>query len=292
MSLSLGFGLLMLIGKVTAWWITGSAAILSDALESIVHVVAVAFAVFSLWLSQRTATSEFPYGYERITFFSAGFEGGMIALAAVAIIYTAVDKWLHGLQIDRLGTGTLLVAGAAGVNGALGWFLVHTGRKNKSLILEANGKHVLTDVWTSVGVIVGLCLVITTGWKPFDPICAILVALNILWSGGDLIWRSAQGLLDRADPQAGRTIRSCLDELSVRHGFAYHGLRFRSAGHRLFVDVHLLFPFDTPLGEAHSVATEVEEQISASLDVPSEILTHLESAEDHARHHGSSHSVY
>jgi cation diffusion facilitator family transporter len=292
MSLSLGFGLLMLIGKVTAWWITGSAAILSDALESIVHVIAVAFAVFSLWLSQRTATDEFPYGYERITFFSAGFEGGMIVLAAFAIIYTAIDKWLHGLQIDRLGTGALLVAAAAAINAALGAYLIRTGKKNKSLILEANGKHVLTDVWTSLGVIVGLCLVLITGWKPFDPICAILVALNILWSGGDLIWRSAQGLLDRADPAAGRAIRTCLDDLSARHGFAYHGLRFRSAGHRLFVDVHLLFPSITPLGSAHTIATEVEGKISTALDVPSEILTHLESAEDHARQHGSAHSLY
>ena len=290
--LSLAFGFLMLVGKMSAWWLTSSSAILSDALESVVHVIAVAFAAFSMWLSQRPATDQYRYGFERISFFSAGFEGGMIVLAAISIIWTAVLKWLTGLEMNRLGTGTLLVAAAAAINAALGAYLIWMGRRNKSLILEANGKHVLTDVWTSLGVIVGLCLVLLTGWLPFDPICAILVALNILWSGGNLIWRSAQGLLDRADPETAQLLRQRLDALAAAHGFSYHHLRFRSAGYRLFVEVHLLFPFEKPLGDAHAIATKVEDELAGGLEVPAEVLTHLESIEDHSDLHGAKHSLY
>ena len=184
MRMSLAIGVLMLVGKTSAYLITGSAAILSDAAESIIHVIAVGFAAYSLWLSVKPADQRFHYGYERITFFSAGFEGAMIILAAIAIIAAAIQKWLSGLQIDRLGLGTLVVLAAAIINALLGWYLVRTGRRNNSLILEANGKHVLTDSWTSFGVVFGLGLVMLTGWKPLDPLIAIAVALNILWSGG------------------------------------------------------------------------------------------------------------
>jgi len=159
MKLSLAVGVLMLVGKGAAWWITGSAAILSDALESVVHVVAVGFAAFSLWLSMRPATKRFHYGYERISFFSAGFEGAMIIVAAIAIIAVAVQKWIAGLSLEQLGFGTWLVAGAGALNGALGWYLIYTGKSTGSLILVANGKHVLTDCWTSAGLGVGLLLV-------------------------------------------------------------------------------------------------------------------------------------
>jgi cation diffusion facilitator family transporter len=244
MRLSLIFGVLMLIGKGTAYFMTGSAAILSDAAESVIHVVAVAFAAFALWLSTRPANHRFLYGYERITFFSAGFEGAMIILAAIAIIYAAIHKWLAGLQLQNLGMGTLIVLAASVINAGLGWYLVRTGRRNHSLILEANGKHVLTDSWTSFGVVGGLCLVLITGWKPFDPIFAIAVALNLLWSGGHLIWRSARGLLDYSDPSVGRDLREKLDALCTELGLHYHGVRFRTTGYRLIVELHLLFTYD------------------------------------------------
>ncbi|MCP5117091.1 MAG: cation diffusion facilitator family transporter [bacterium] len=160
MRLSLAIGILMLISKTAAFWLTGSAAILSDAAESVVHVVAVAFAVFSLWLSTKPADSRFPFGYERITFFSAGFEGALIILAAVTIIYEAIRKWLAGLTLENIGLGAGLILAASLVNAGLGWYLVRVGRRNNSLILEANGKHVLTDSWTSFGVVGGLLLVI------------------------------------------------------------------------------------------------------------------------------------
>ncbi|HYA95589.1 MAG TPA: cation diffusion facilitator family transporter [Terriglobales bacterium] len=289
MRLSLVFGVAMMVGKVAAYLLTGSAAILSDAAESVVHVVAVAFAVFSLWLSSRPANNKFLYGYERITFFSAGFEGAMIVLAAVAIIYAAIHKWLAGLRLEHLGLGTLFVLAAAVINAGLGWYLVRTGRRTHSLILEADGKHVLTDSWTSFGVVGGLCLVLVTGWKPFDPLFAIAVALNIVWSGGHLIWRSATGLLDYSDPEVGRKLRQRLDELCHELGVQYHGVRFRTTGNRLLVEVHLLFPHGTPVGEAHRIATQIEERLPEGFDFPAEVITHLESLEDHESVHRAEH---
>jgi cation diffusion facilitator family transporter len=289
MRLSLAFGILMLLGKGAAYLMTGSAAILSDAAESVIHVVAVAFAAFSLWLSTRPANQRFLYGYERITFFSAGFEGAMIILAAIAIIYAAVDKWVHGLEIQNLGMGTLFVLAASVINAGLGWYLLRTGRNNNSLILEANGKHVLTDSWTSFGVVGGLCLVLITGWKPFDPLFAIAVAINILWSGGHLVWRSARGLLDYSDPSVGRDLRQKLDALCNELDLHYHGVRFRTTGYRLMIELHLLFPSHCPVGEAHRLATLLEERLPETLGTPTEVITHLESVEDHAEVHHEEH---
>jgi cation diffusion facilitator family transporter len=289
MRLSLAIGVLMLVGKVSAFVLTGSAAILSDALESVIHVLAVAFAAFSLRLSAKPADRKFPYGYERIAFVSAGFEGALIVLAAFSIIWTAVGKWLHGLEIERLGTGVLLVAAASIVNGALGWYLVRTGRRTGSIILEANGKHVLTDCWTSVGVVGGLCLVLITGWLPFDPIVAIAVALNIIWSGAHLVYRSVGGLMDYADPDRTSRVLAAIEPLCRDLGFTHHGLRVRHTGHRMLVEIHLLFPFAVTLGDAHRRATVLEQHLVQALDEEVEVVTHLESLEDHAAVHRYAH---
>jgi cation diffusion facilitator family transporter len=230
MRLSLAFGVFMLIGKTAAYLITGSTAILSDASESVVHLVAVVFAWFSLWLSLKPANPRYLYGFERITFFSAGFEGAMIVLAALFIIVVTIRKWLAGLALDNVGAGTLFTLFTAVLNAGLGWYLVRAGKRTQSLILEADGKHVLTDSWTSAGVVAGLALVMWTGWKPWDAICALAVALNILWSGGNLIWRSATGLLDTADPKTGNLLRQKLDALCGELGIQYHGVRSAAPG--------------------------------------------------------------
>jgi cation diffusion facilitator family transporter len=289
MRISLVVGVLMLAGKTTAYVVTGSSAIFSDAAESMVHVVAVAFAVFSLWLSMRPAAPRFQYGYERITFFSAGFEGAMIVLAAGSILFTTIQKWRHGLVLENLGNGVVLIAAAGALNAALGWYLLQIGRRNHSLILEADGKHVLTDSWTSFGVVAGLILVMLTGWKPFDPLVALAVAANILWSGGRLVWNSMKGLLDYSDPQVGHQIRARLDAICEELGVQYHGVRFRTTGYRQIIEVHLLFPHSMALGEAHRMATVVEEQLSLDLGMPAEVTTHLESLEDHAQVHHKQH---
>jgi cation diffusion facilitator family transporter len=285
MYLSLAVGLAMLAGKVTAYLITGSAAILSDAAESVIHVVAVAFAAFALRLSERPADARYPYGYERVAFFSAGFEGAMIVVAAIFIIVAAIQKWIAGIEIDQLGLGTLIVAGAAGLNLALGLYLVHLGRRTNSIILEANGKHVLTDSWTSAGVIGGLLLVMWTGWRPFDPLVAIAVALNILWSGAGLVRRSVAGLMDYSDPDLRQRLELAVTDLCRDGGVQFHGLRFRHTGQRLLVELHLLFEYDTPVGRAHERATAIEERLSALLPLDTEVVTHLEALEDHGRVH-------
>jgi len=283
--LSLAIGVLMFAGKTYAYIITGSAAILSDAAESVVHVVAVAFASYSMWLSHQPADESHPYGHDKVSFFSAGFEGAMITLAGLFIILEAVRKWLGGLQLERLEAGTLLVAGAALVNAALAAFLMWQGRRHHSLILVANGRHVLTDVWTSVGVIVGLVLVMATGWGPFDPICAILVAVNILWTGGRLIRRSVGGLMDEADPVLERTLRGVLDRETAARGVAWHELRYRDSGTSVWVEFHLLLAAGTPIEQAHAQATEIEEAVQAALSVPARVLTHLEPREAHDAAH-------
>jgi cation diffusion facilitator family transporter len=289
MRLSLILGIVMLLGKLTAYFLTHSAAILSDAAESVVHVVAVAFAAFSLRLSAKPAAPEFLYGYERITFFSAGFEGAMIILAGIAILIGTIEKWIAGLQLENLGTGTSLVLAAGILNAGLGYYLLRVGRRTRSLILEADGKHVLTDSWTSFGVVAGLGLVLLTRWKPFDPLVAIAVAVNILWSGGQLVWHSAVGLLDYGDPASGRNIREKLDIICDELGINYHGVRFRTTGYRQIIEVHLLFPHSTPVGEAHRLATMLEEQLPRELGTPAEIITHLESLEDHSDVHSEQH---
>ncbi len=289
MRLSLVTGFLMLGMKVFAYTITGSVAILSDAAESIVHVVAVSFAAYSLWLSLKPPDRSHLYGHDKIAYFSAGFEGAMIILAAGYIIYVSVHKWLHGLQIENLGKGTLLTLAAALINAALGGYLVWVGKKHRSLIVEANGKHVLTDSWTSFGVVAGLSLAMITGWLPLDPILAIIVALNILWTGGNLMRQSIGGLMDEGDPTTESRIRRVLEGMTAETGVVFHGLRHRNAGNTVWVEFHLLFPQGTLLGDAHKLATAMEEGIARDLNMKTEVTSHLETLEDHHEVHSQRH---
>lgn len=285
MNLSLGTGVVMLLLKWGAFAVTGSSAILSDAAESVVHIIAVAFAAYSLRLADKPADADHPYGHAKISFFSAGFEGAMIVIAALYILYTAVAEWLGGLSLEHLGWGTLLTALAAAVNGALGGYLVWLGRKRKSLILEANGKHVLTDVWTSLGVVLALILTALTGWLPWDPICAIVLALNILWSGYGLMRQSMSGLMDTADPAVHERLTTLLAEHTARRGIEFHGLRHRNAGDRHWVEVHLLFPKGFSLSEAHAIATEIEQAVERGIEPGAHVTTHLEPADGHDEAH-------
>lgn len=213
----------------------------------------------------------------------------MIVVAAGSILYTTVQKWRHGLAFEDLGNGVTLIAGAGVLNAILGWYLLRLGRRNRSLILEADGKHVLTDSWTSFGVVVGILLVMLTGWKPLDPLVALAVAGNILWSGGSLVWQAAKGLMDYSDPAVGHRIRGSLDAICDEFGLQYHGVRFRTTGYRLIIEIHLLFPQSMALGEAHRLATLVEERLTVDLAMPAEVTTHLESLEDHSEVHHAVH---
>ncbi len=289
MRLSLAVAFFMLGAKLYAYWITGSAAILSDAAESVVHIVAVCFAAYSLWLSLKPPDRSHLYGHDRISFFSAGFEGAMIVVAACYILFVSIRKLMTGLVLENLGIGTVLVFSACLINGALGAFLVRVGRGRRSLILEANGKHVLTDCYTSLGVVAGLVLALLTRWLYFDPILAILVALNILWSGGKLVRRSIGGLMDEVDPLLESTLREILNRKTEALGIQYHGLRYRNAGNKVWIEVHLLFPRSELLHSAHSIATQIEEDLEKELPVRTEVISHLEPLEDHQVVHAHSH---
>ncbi|MCB1092112.1 MAG: cation transporter [Verrucomicrobiae bacterium] len=284
--LSFWVGVVMLGIKTVAWFLTRSSAILSDAAESIVHVAAVAFVVYSLRLAQKPPDHDHPYGHAKISFFSAGFEGGLISIAGLFILWQAVQQWIGGLSPQHLGPGTALTAIAVAINGALGWYLIRLGKKQNSLILVANGNHVLTDAWTSIGVLAGLGLTWATGWMGFDPICAILVALNILWSGVRLMWESASGLMDRADPEVNTALSSRLDRATSALGITWHQMRHRNLGDGHWVDVHLVFDDHTTVRDAHEIATEIEREIREEVGAATIVTTHLEPAEDHERIHG------
>ncbi|MDP4583573.1 MAG: cation diffusion facilitator family transporter [Verrucomicrobiales bacterium] len=284
--LSFWIGVVMLTIKSAAWYLTRSSAILSDAAESVVHVAAVAFVVYSLRLSQKPPDEDHPYGHAKISFFSAGFEGGLISIAGLFIFYQAILQWMSGNEPQQLGMGSLLTALALVINGWLGWHLLRLGKKGGSLILEANGNHVLTDAWTSIGVLVGLGLTWATGWMGFDPICAMLVALNILWSGVRLMWRSASGLMVRADPPVQVAIGARLDAATAKHGVTWHQMRHRHLGDGHWVDFHLVFGDETTVRDAHEIATDFEREVRDEMGLSTIVTTHLEPMEDHERIHG------
>lgn len=284
--LSFWIGGLMLVLKCAAWWMTRSSAILSDAAESIVHVAAVAFVVYSLRLSQKPPDQDHPYGHAKISFFSAGFEGGLISIAGVFILVQAIQQWISGIAPHDLGSGSLLVAIALVINTWLGWYLVRLGKRHDSLILEANGNHVLVDAWTSLGILVGLLLSWLAGWPWLDPLCAILVSIHILRNGIGLLWRSANGLMDRADPQIQNSLVEVLDRETEKAGISWHQLRQRHLGDGHWVDFHLVFEDETTVRDAHEVASRIEQKVRDELGASTIVTSHLEPADDHERIHG------
>lgn len=285
MRLSLAVGFLMLVLKVGAYLLTGSAAILGDAAESIVHVAAVMFASFSLGYLHKPADDDHPYGHSKIAFFSAGIEGALIIVAALFIIVESTRRWIQHLPPANLDQGLILTALTIAINAALGLYLIRTGRKAGSLILEANGKHVLTDVWTSLGALVGLGLVALTGWHGWDPLCGLLMAANIIRTGYGLMRQSVGGLMDTADPQLNAALDAALRRETEKHGLHFHALRHRDAGEMHYVEVHLLFDDGIMLRDAHRIATEIEQAVEASVDRPVLITTHLECQGDHDELH-------
>lgn len=287
--LSFSFGILMLVIKWYAYYLTGSTAILSDAAESVIHVIGVGFAVFSIWYSFQPADEGHTYGHHKISYFSAGFEGALIILAAIFIIYISVKRLIFGIEISNLDKGTYFTFAASIINLILGLYLVWKGKKSNSIILIANGKHVLTDSWTSFGVVGGLLLTWLTGWLPFDPIVAIVAALNILWSGGKLVRQSIGGLMDEGNKETADAIKKILDQETVNKGLEYHQLRYRESGNVLWLEFHLLFPKGTLLEDAHNIATELEITIKKSLNANSNIITHLEPLESHDEIHTELH---
>lgn len=277
MNISLAVGVAMLFLKWFAFWLTGSSAIFSDASETVVHIFAVAFAAYSLRIAYQPPDEDHHFGHDKISYFSAGFEGGLIIVAAVVIIYTAVEKMITGVELEQIGMGGALVAIAGAINAVLGWYLLKVGKKTSSMILTANGKHILTDAWTSLGAIIGLGLVLLTDITIFDPLIAILFAGNILYEGSKLVRNSVRGLMDKTNPELEGKAIVVLQEFCTQHGISFHRLRLRESGASVYIDFHVQFPDETSIQTAHDIATRAEQAVAAAMDKPADVISHLES---------------
>jgi cation diffusion facilitator family transporter len=281
MSWSMGISLAMVFIKVGAYVVTGSAAILSDAAEALIHVVAVLFATYSLRLAGKPPDATHRYGHAKIGFFSAGVEGSLILLAALYIYYQSGKKLFYPEPLENLPLGIGLTIAATVINGALGYYLVRTGRKHHSFVIEANGKHTLTDCRTSAAVLASLLFTWILHWQQIDPLIGILIATSILATGIRLVHSGFSGLMDAADPAVQQRIIELLDRETSKRGVSYHNLRHRNLGDTNWVEFHLVFPAGVLLSDAHRVATEIEETLEAAIPSGAKVTTHLESALDH-----------
>jgi cation diffusion facilitator family transporter len=287
MGVSLGTGVLQLVVKITAFVITGSAAVFADAAESTVHLVAVFFAFVSIRIAARPPDRDHPYGHAKIGFLSAGVEGAAILTAALLILADATTRILRGPEVQELGWGIALTAATVLMNAALGLWLIRLGRRRHQIILSSNGWHVLTDAWTSLGVILGLLLVSLTGWVYWDPVCAIVVAINIVVTGASLLKRSVLGLMDTAGAGEIARAEAFLEAQLRDSGVSYHALRMRHRGDRMAIDFHLVFDDDTTIDEAHAFATDLERKLASAFTPEAHVLTHLEPRRNRKQHHGA-----
>ncbi|MHB1401556.1 MAG: cation diffusion facilitator family transporter [Thiobacillus sp.] len=277
--LSIAAALATILLKGWAWWITGSVGLLSDALESFVNLAGAMMALAMLTLAAMPADDNHAHGHGKAEYFSSAFEGFLIIIAAVAISYAAIDRLLNPQPIEAVGIGLAVSVVASMINLATSRILMAVGKKHKSITLEADAHHLLTDVWTSVGVIVGVGLVWLTGWLWLDPVIALLVALNIVWTGWQLLHRSATGLMDVSIPEEDRrAIESVLDSYR-RQGLDFHALRTRQAGTRAFISLHVLVPGKWTVQLGHDWSERIEADIRKAV-THAHITTHLEPMED------------
>lgn len=280
--LSIAAAMVTILLKFFAYHVTGSMGLLSDALESFVNLFAALFALIMLRVSQKPADDGHVYGHSKAEYFSSATEGALILIAAFSIIRTAIPRILEPAALENINTGLLFSLLASAVNLAVGLTLIRNGRKRKSLVLEADGRHLMTDVWTSVGVIAGIVMVKLTGWLIIDPIIAILVALNIIYTGYKLISRSASGLMDATIPAEDlEKVTLYLDSLKENE-IEYHSLLTRMAGQRKFISMHLLVPGEWSVKQGHDWADQVEETIIGLFDEPVTVSTHIEPVDDPA----------
>jgi len=260
--ISLAVSVLMLAGKLTAYFLTHSTAILGDALESVVHCAATGLAALAYWYAAKPADPEHTYGHGRIAYFSAGFEGALVLAAALAVMASGIRGLLYGPDLKHVGAGLAITGALALINLALGIFLIRVGRKQNAMILIANGKHVLSDVWTTAAAVIGLTLVLIFRVDLLDPIAALVISVVIMTGGVSLVKGAYRGLMDKADP----AVRDALiRELRERQAEGlieqYHQLRCRGTENELWIDVHLLLPGELKLESAHTRVTLLEEAL-------------------------------
>jgi cation diffusion facilitator family transporter len=278
-ALSIGAALVTMALKFASYGITDSISLFSDAAESGVNLIAALFALWALTLAARPADYTHAFGHSKAEYFSSALEGILVLVAAVSIITTAVPRFLHPQPLAQIELGLGLSIIAAAINGGVAWVLLRAGRRLRSITLRADAHHLLTDVWTSVGVVAGLVLVKLTGWQLLDPILAVLVALNIAWVGIHLLRETADGLMDAALPDAEQAeIQAVLDDYRNR-GIAFHALRTRVAGSRSFVSLHVLVPGEWTIQQGHDLCEEIEQKIRHAVH-HTHVTTHLEPIND------------
>ena len=275
-AVSLAVGILVFTGKLAAWWATGSTAVLSDALESVVNVVAASLLLYSLVVAARPADRDHPYGHGKVEYFSAGVEGALIAVAALVIVFEAVQALLVGPRVRNLDAGLVIVALLTGLNALLGAYLVRTGRRLRSVALVADGQHVLTDVWTSIGVILGLTAVRVTGWVVLDPLVAIAVAANILRTGWKLLRGAVGGLMDEADEDLLERVAAALEKEREPWWIDVHGLRTFGSGALRHADLHLAVPRYFDAERLYRIHERVRNVVLAATTMPGDVLVHFD----------------
>jgi cation diffusion facilitator family transporter len=277
--ISLATSLVTISLKFAAYFMTGSVGLLSDAVEALVNIAAALVALAVLSYSAHAPDREHNFGHEKAQYFSSGIEGALVFVAAAAIVWTSVPRLLHPAPIEQVALGLTLSVLASVANALCAWIMLRAARVHRSITLEADARHLLTDVWTTAGVVVGVLLVQATDILRLDPIIAIAIAIRILWTGADLMSRSFHGLMDRAIPDADRAVIVEVLERLHHQGADYHALRTRESGAKSFVDVHVLVPGRMSVQDAHDLAESLENEIRGRLPHV-EVLTHLEPLED------------
>lgn len=285
--------IITIVMKTLAWYITDSVGLLSDAMESFVNLASAIFALIMVTVAQQPADEEHPYGHHKAEYFSSGFEGVLIMGAAAAIIWASVHRVFDPQPVVELGWGLSLSVASSALNGLLAWVMFKVAKQQRSIALEADAKHLVTDVWTSAGVVIGLLLVMFTGWLWLDAVVAMGVALNILKEGFNLIWRSSQGLMDEAvEPQILADIHEVLQGFEHMRGevqiIRFDHITTRQAGQRRFVDMHMHMPASWSLGRAAALRTSVEQALMSAVPglrasiqlLPNDVEAHFDDVRD------------
>lgn len=290
---SVAVALVTIALKTGAWWLTDSVGLLSDAMESLVNLASAVFGLMMVTIAARPADEDHPYGHHKAEYFSSGFEGILIIVAALGIIWVAVHRLFDPQPIAQVGWGLALSVASSALNGLLAWLMFRAAKQHRSLALEADARHLVTDVWTSSGVVLGIALVSVSGWLWLDALVAIGVALNIMKEGWHLIWRSSQGLMDEAlEPEVLAQVDAVLASFAHQRGVTeiirFDHLNTRKAGQRRFVDVHMHMPAAWTLGRAAALRASVEQALMSEVPglratiqlLPSDVEAHFDDARD------------
>jgi cation diffusion facilitator family transporter len=289
LKLSIAVAVATIVLKTAAWWFTGSVGLLSDAMESVVNLAGAMFALWMVVVAARPPDEDHPFGHHKAEYFSSGFEGVLIFVAALAIIGAALERLVHPQAIERLSLGLLLSVVSSAMNGVLAWAMQKKAREHRSMALEADARHLYTDVWTSVGVVVGLMLAGATGWIWLDPVVAIGVAGNVAREGFSLVRRSADGLMDRAvEPEVIQQIDEVLGGFSHPNTLRFDHISTRRAGQRRFVDLHMHMPALWSLQRAAALRTSVEQALMSAVPglratiqlLPMDVEAHFDDPKD------------